>query len=288
MFSAILLASMLISGYQETLYPEWKQTFEVDEMIYQEKSDFWEISIFDNKRFGRVVAMDGIIQLTEADEFIYHEMMSHVALLTHPDPKSVLIVGGGDGGLLREVLRHNNLEKIVQVEIDPTMIELSKKYLPNVHQGAYDNPRATIVIEDAAVYVRDTNEKFDVVICDTNDPEGAAAILFSKEFYGNCKRVLNPGGILICQNGVPFMQKDELKTTRENRLPFFKHVEFFAAPVPTYVGGFMAFGWASDKKYRVSLKVLQERLKKIDGKMKYYTPEIHKASFALPQYMLDE
>ena len=150
MFSAILLASLLISGYQETLYPEWKQTFTVDKMIYQEKSDFWEISIFDNERYGRVVAMDGIIQLTESDEFIYHEMMAHIALFTHPDPKSVLIVGGGDGGLLREVLRHKNLEKIVQVEIDPTMIELSKKYLPNVSQGAFDNPRATIVIQDAA------------------------------------------------------------------------------------------------------------------------------------------
>lgn len=288
MFSAILLASMLISGYQETLYPEWKQTFEVDQMIYQEKSDFWEISIFDNKLFGRVVAMDGIIQLTEADEFIYHEMMSHVALLSHPNPKSVLIIGGGDGGLLREVLRHKNLDKIIQVEIDPTMIELSKKYLPNVSQGAFDNPRATIVIEDAAVYVQDTEEKFDVVICDTNDPKGPAAVLFSKEFYGNCKRVLNPGGILICQNGVPFMQKDEITTTRENRLPHFKHVEFFTAPVPTYVGGFMAFGWASDKRHRVSTKTLHDRLLKLDGKMKYYTPGIHKAAFALPQYMLDQ
>lgn len=287
MFSAILLASLLVSGYQETLYPEWKQTFTVDEMIYQEKSDFWEISIFDNQRYGRVVAMDGIIQLTEKDEFIYHEMMSHVALLTHPDPKAVLIVGGGDGGLLREVLRHKNLEKIVQVEIDPAMIELSKKYLPNVNQGAFDNPRAQIVIQDAAEYVKDTQDRFDVVICDTNDPEGPAAVLFSEEFYGNCKRVLNNGGILINQNGVPFMQKSEMTTTYNNRSPHFKHVKFFIAPVPTYVGGFMAFGWASDKNYRVSTKTIAERLANIDGSMKYYTPEIHKAAFALPQFMLD-
>ena len=288
MLQTFLFASMLISGFQETLYPEWKQTFNVDKMIYQEKTDLWEIAIFDNKRFGRVVTMDGIVQLTEADEFIYHEMMSHVALFTHPDPKSALIIGGGDGGLLREVLRHKNLETIVQVESNPTMIELSKKYLPNVNQGAFDNPRARVVIEDAAVFVRDTSEKFDVIICDTNDPEGAAAALFSKEFYGNCKRSLNPGGILICQSGVPFMQKDELITTRANRIPFFKHVEFFIAPVPTYVGGFMAFGWACDKNYRISLKTLHEKLNNIECKMKYYTPEIHKASFAIPQYMLDQ
>ena len=288
MFSTILLASLLVSGYQETLYPEWKQTFTIDEMIYQEKSDFWEISIFENERYGKVVAMDGIIQLTEKDEFIYHEMMSHVALLTHPDPKSVLILGGGDGGLLREVLRHKNLEKIIQVEIDPTMIELSKKYLPNVSQGAFDNPRAKIVIQDAAKYVKETMERFDVVIVDSNDPEGPAAVLFTSEFYGNCKKVLTPGGILINQNGVPFMQKSELRDSLKNRKPHFKNVDFFVAPVPTYVGGFMAFGWASDRKHRPGIKAIEERLAQIEGKMKYYTPAIHKAAFALPQYMLEE
>jgi spermidine synthase len=287
MIATALLAALLVTGYQETLYPEWKQTFSIEEMIYQEKSDFWDLAIFENSRFGRVMAMDGIIQLTEKDEFIYHEMMAHVPLLAHSDPKSVLIIGGGDGGLLREVLRHENLEKIIQVEIDPTVIELSRKYMPSVPNGAYDNPRAKVVIQDASKYVKETEETFDVIICDSNDPEGPAKVLFTTEFYGDCKALLNPNGIFVNQNGVPFMQKSELTLTKEHRQPHFKQVSFFVAPVPTYAGGFMAFGWASDKKYKVSEKVLQERLSKIKGKMRYYTPAIHRASFALPQYMLD-
>lgn len=287
MIGATLLAALLVSGYQETLYPEWKQTFSVEEMLYQEKSDFWDLSIFENSRFGRVLAMDGVIQFTEKDEFIYHEMMAHVPLLSHPNPKSVLIIGGGDGGLLREVLRHDYLEKVVQVEIDPNVIELSKKYFPSLSNGAFNNPKATLVIQDAAKYVKETEETFDVIICDSNDPEGPAKVLFSTEFYGDCKQILNPNGIFVNQNGVPFVQNSELKLTEENRKPHFKQVSFFVAPIPTYVGGFMAFGWASDKKYKLSEKVLQDRLSQVKGKMRYYTPSVHRASFALPQYMLD-
>ena len=287
MIATALLAALLVTGYQESLYPEWKQTFSIEEMIYQEKSEFWDLVIFENSRFGRIFALDGVIQLTEKDEFIYHEMMAHVPLLSHPNPKSILIIGGGDGGLLREVLRHEYLEKVIQVEIDPTVIELSKKYLPSVSNGAYDNPKATIVIQDASKYVKETEETFDVIICDSNDPEGPAKVLFSPEFYGDCKAILNPQGIFVNQNGVPFMQKSELALTQENRKPHFNHVSFFVAPVPTYVGGLMAFGWASDKKYKVSEKVLQDRLAKVKGKMRYYTPAIHRASFALPQYMLE-
>src|SRR5579872_6396932 len=161
MIASALLAALLVTGYQESLYPEWKQTFSIEEMIYQEKSEFWDLAIFENSRFGRIIALDGIIQLTERDEFIYHEMMAHVPLLAHSDPKSVLIIGGGDGGLLREVLRHEYLEKIIQVEIDPSVIELSKKYLPSVSNGAYENPRAKIVIQDASKYVKETEETFD-------------------------------------------------------------------------------------------------------------------------------
>lgn len=288
MFTSFLLAAVLISGYEETLYPDWKQTFTIDEMIYQEKSEFWDLAIFENSRFGRVLALDGIIQLTEKDEFIYHEMMAHVPLLAHPDPKSVLIIGGGDGGLLREVLRHENLEKIVQVEIDPSVIELSKKYLPSLSRGSFENPRADIIIQDAAKYVKETDQTFDVIICDSNDPEGPAKVLFSTEFYGDCKKILNQGGIFVNQNGVPFMQKSELILTTENRKPHFKNVDFYIAPIPTYVGGYMAFGWASDKKYNPTEKALKNRLSQIKGSMKYYTPAIHRAAFALPQYMLDK
>lgn len=284
-----MIAFMLLAAeFQETLYPDWKQTFSVDEMIYEEKTDFWTLNIFENRLFGRVMAMDGIIQLTEQDEYVYHEMMAHVPLLTHPDPKSVLIVGGGDGGLLREVLRHESLEKIVQVEIDRTVIELAKKYFPKVCAGAYDNPRAQIVIQDAAQFVKETPDRFDVILVDSNDPEGAAQILFTSEFYGNCKRILNPGGILVNQNGVPFLQNTELALTKKNRAPHFKHATFYVLASPTYTGGLMALGWACDKKYSVSQKLLKKRLSKIAGPMRYYTPAVHKASFSLPAFMVHQ
>src|SRR5690606_205611 len=247
MFGSFLIASLLTTGsFQETLYPDWKQTFSIDQMIFQEKTDFWDLAIFENKLFGRVLALDGIIQLTVKDESAYHEMIVHVPLFTHPKPKSVLIVGGGDGGILRETLKHKNLETIIQVEIDQAVINLSKKYFPKISDGAFENPRAKVVIQDAAKFVKETEERFDCIIVDSNDPEGPAKVLFTDEFYGNCKRVLKEGGILVNQNGVPFLQKEEMALTEKARGTHFKHVTFYLTSVPTYVGGLMALGWASD------------------------------------------
>ncbi len=272
---------------KEALYSGWAQNFVVDQVIFEEQTDHWDLSIFENNQFGRVMCIDGTIQLTEKDEFVYHEMMAHVPLLSHGDAKKVLIIGGGDGGLLREVLRHDYLESATLVEIDAQVIEVSKKYMPMVSQGAFDNPKAKIIIQDATQFVRDTTEQFDVILCDSTDPEGPGAGLFTSEFYADCKKRLTPGGIFANQNGAPFVQKEEIRLTFNNRTPHFKHVSFYVAPVPTYVGGFMAFGWASDQKHGVSETLLKERLKRVKGKMRYYTPAIHKASFALPQYVLD-
>lgn len=287
MLTSFLLATALTTNFHETLYPDWKQTFTIDQIIYEENTDYWNLSIFENGQFGRVLALDGIIQLTEKDEYSYHEMMVHVPILTHPNPKSVLIIGGGDGGSLREVLRHKSLENITQVEIDPTVIELSKTYFPTLSQGAFDDPRANIVIQDASIFVKETEQKFDVIIIDSNDPEGSAQVLFSSEFYGDCKNILNEGGILVNQNGVPFLQPEELTLTENNRKPHFKNVGFYITSVPTYVGGLMALGFASDATYEISEEVLKERLTNMEGKMKYYTPAVHIASFALPQFMMD-
>ena len=257
-------------------------------MIHREKSDYWDLLIFENPLFGRVLAIDGTIQTTQADEAVYHEMMAHVPLLTHADPKTVLIIGGGDGGLLREVLRHPRIEKAILVEIDPSVIELTKKYMPTLCANAFNDPRTKIVIQDASVYVKESKETFDVILCDSTDPIGPGKVLFTEEFYGNCKARLNENGIFVNQNGVPFLQPDEIPLTRKNRSPHFKQTTYYIASIPSYAGGLMALGWASDKKYRFSEKKLRERLSEISGEMKYYTPAIHKAAFALPQFMLDQ
>ena len=280
-------ASLSAERYQETLYPEWGQSFEIGKMIHQEKSEYWDLAIFENPLFGRVFAIDGVIQTTEKDEAFYHEIMSHVPLMAHENPVSVLIIGAGDGGVLREVLRHETVQKAVMVEIDPAVIELSKKHLPEWSNGAFDDPRAKIVIQDASKFVKETEEMFDVIICDSNDPEGPAKVLFSPEFYGDCKKRLNPKGIFVNQNGVPLLQEKELQLTLENRKPHFKYVTYYVAPVPTYVGGYMALGWASDTFYKPSERKLAARMEKVRGKLRYYTPAVHKASFALPQYVLD-
>lgn len=286
----LFLAAWTLSAqekFNETLYSEWTQSFAVSQLIHREKSDYWDLAIFENPIFGRILSIDGVIQTTERDNAIYHEMMTHVPLLTHGNAKSVLIIGGGDGGTLREVLRHEGIEKAVMVEIDRRVMDLCKEFMPSLSNGAFENPRAHIIIQDAAQFIKETSDSYDVIICDSCDPVGAGKVLFGCEFYGDCKAHLNPGGIFVNQNGVPFMQKDEMKLTYDNRKPHFKYVSFYVAPVPTYIGGFMAFGWASDKSYRVSEKTLQERMAKIKDTMKYYTPAIHKASFNLPQFMLD-
>lgn len=289
-FSSLFCASALQAQeqwYNETLYPEWGQRIRMDEVIYEEKTELQDLVIFENARFGRVLALDGVIQLTEADEYVYHEMLAHVPLLAHGNARRVLIIGGGDGGMLREVLRHPTVETVVQVEIDPSVIELSKKWIPNVSRGSFDDPRLQLIIADGAKFVHETDQRFDVIICDSTDPIGPGEVLFTSEFYGNCKRVLNPKGIFVNQNGVPFLQGFEVTDTYNNRKDHFAVTTFYLAPVPTYAGGFMAFGWATDcEDYAdVSQKVLQKRLSKIDGKMKYYTPKIHQASFALPPFI---
>jgi spermidine synthase len=281
------ISSLCATGhYQESLYPAWRQTFEITQMIHQEKTDIWDVAIFENPAFGRVLAIDGTIQTTERDEFVYHEMLVHPALIAHGKASQVLIIGGGDGGALREVLRHKDVEKVVLVEIDRAIIDLTKLYMPTLSNGAFEDPRVEVVIQDAAVYLKETEKMFDVILCDSCDPIGACSVLFTKEFYGDCKNHLNVGGIFINQNGVPFMQKEEFHSSIKNRKAHFQNVTFYVAPVPTYAGGFMAFGWASDAKYNIPLNTVKKRLEKVSGKMKYYTPAIQKGAFALPAFML--
>lgn len=275
--------------WSETLYDAYGQTFSVDKIYFESKTEHQHLMIFHNAVFGRVMVLDGIVQTTEKDEFIYHEMLAHVPLLSHANAKRVLIIGGGDGGILREVCKHSSVEHITQVEIDQAVIDMAKEYLPAHSNGAFDDPRANIVIDDGIKFVTESNEKFDIIISDSTDPIGPGEVLFSSPFYQGCKRCLNDNGILVTQNGVAFMQPDEVTTTAKRLAPLFKDHSFYGAAVPTYIGGIMTFAWASDNnEYRnPEPDTLRQRFEEAKIKTSYYNPEIHQASFALPQYIMN-
>ena len=275
--------------WSETLYDAYGQSFSVDKIYFESKTDHQHLMIFHNAMFGRVMVLDGIVQTTEKDEFIYHEMLTHVPLIAHGKAKRILIIGGGDGGILREVCKHSSVEHVTQIEIDQAVIDMAKEYLPGHSNGAFDDTRANIVIDDGIKFVTETNEKFDVIISDSTDPIGPGKVLFTSPFYEGCKRCLNDGGILATQNGVAFMQPDEVTTTAKRLAPVFKDHSFYSAAVPTYVGGIMTFAWGSDNsEYRsIDLNTLHRRFEAANIKTNYYNPEVHNASFALPQYIVN-
>lgn len=275
--------------WTETLYSSYGQSFRVDEVLFEEKSDHQHLMIFRNEQFGRVLALDGIVQTTERDEFIYHEMLTHVPLVAHGNAQRVLIIGGGDGGILREVCRHNTVKHVTQVEIDASVIELAKTWFPAHSNGAYDDARATIVIGDGFDFVQTTQERFDVIISDSTDPLGPGEVLFSKDFYAGCQRSLNAGGVLVTQNGVPFMQPGELTNTAARLSKLFVDRRFYTAAVPSYIGGLMTFAWASNNPdlARIDLDTLKQRWMSQNITSRYYTPDMHQAAFALPRYLLD-
>ncbi len=274
----------------ETLYPYWGQRFRVTRELARTKSDFQDIAIVDTEFHGRVMLLDGVVQITEADEFVYQEMLAHVPLLAHGDAKSVLIIGAGDGGVLKRVLMHKSVAKAVMVEIDGEVIRLSKEFLPAIGGDAWTDKRADVIVGDGIDYVkRAPDASFDVIIVDSTDPIGVGEVLFTDEFYQNCARILTDRGLIVNQCGVPFMQADELRETSARRGNFFPHVTAYIAAVPTYVGGYMTLGWAGKDAAltTLSIETITERAKSagILGTTSYWSPQIHVAAFWLPPYI---
>lgn len=274
--------------FQEKLFPHVRQTFEITKILFEERTEHQSLVIFETPTYGRVLALDDIIQVTEKDEFVYHEMMTHTPIVAHGKAKKVLIIGGGDGGILREALRHKSVQKVTMVEIDRSVVDMCLKYMPSIPQKAFNDKRTDLVIDDGAKFVATTKERYDVVIVDSTDPMGPGEVLFTEQFYKNCRRCLTDKGILVNQNGVPFMQPDEITMTYRRRKKFFKDTSFYIAAVPSYYGGFMTLGWASNNKKarHVPLATLERRVKAAKLKAtKYYTPDIHRACFALPAFV---
>lgn len=277
-----------MGDYQETLYEGYGQYFGMDKVLHEVRTEHQHLVIFDNARMGRVMALDGVIQTTEADEFIYHEMLTHVPIFAHGLAKRVLIIGGGDGGMLREVAKHRGVEQITMVEIDATVVEMCKQFLPNHSRGAFDDPRLNLVIDDGMRFVANCKETFDVIISDSTDPIGPGEVLFTENFYQACRRCLSEGGILVTQNGTPFMQLSGVQNTASRLQGLFPDWHFYQAAVPTYIGGAMTFAWgATDTALRkLPLETLRQRFTGSGIVTRYYNPDIHQGAFALPQYVL--
>ncbi|RAI56183.1 polyamine aminopropyltransferase [Roseicella frigidaeris] len=284
---------MTDSWVNETLYAAWGQRFRVLRELARVRSEFQDIMVFESETHGRVMLLDGVVQITEADEFVYQEMLTHVPLLAHGAARRVLIIGAGDGGVLRRVLQHGTVERAVMVEIDGEVIRLAKEHLPGIAGDAWSDPRAEVIVGDGIDYVRQAPAaSFDVVIVDSTDPIGVGEALFTDEFYANCARLLSARGLVVNQCGVPFMQADELRETSLRRRKSFPDVFAYVAAVPTYVGGFMTLGWAAKDTALRQVEAAEIRRRAaaagILGATRYWTPEIHVGAFNLPPYIAEQ
>lgn len=255
----------------------------IEQMIEQYDSPFQRIEVYQTKPFGRMLVLDGVIMCTEWDEHAYHEMLAHVPMFTHPKPEKVLVVGGGDGGTIREVLKHPTVKEAVLCEIDEHVIRLSKKHLPKL-ASALDDHRVKIVCEDGAKYVKDHKDSFDIILVDSSDPIGPATVLFSEEFYASMRDALRDGGIAATQSESFFYHGDIVQTLTGYSKKLFAVPGYYFTVVPTYPSGIIGFTFCSKKHH--PLKGLDEsRIAGMQSQLRYYNTAIHRGAFALPSFI---
>jgi len=254
----------------------------VKEVLYSGQSEFQKIDVIDTEAYGKVLLLDGLVMTTEKDEFFYHEMISHMPLLAHPNPEKVLVIGGGDGGTIREVLKHPSVKEIVLCEIDRKVIEVSKQFFPAI-AGQIDNPKVKIHIEDAVEYIKAQKNCFDVVLIDSTDPLGPGVGLFTEEFYTNVRESLNENGVMAAQTESPIVCQKEFKLINSLLNKVFKIVKPYFAPVPTYPGAYWSWTFCSETvEPEIKNKDLAAEL---ETSSKYYNREIYKAVLAVPNYV---
>ena len=273
--------------YDEEPYLGSRLQLRIDKLLHEDRTAHQHLVVFENEAFGRVLALDGIVQTTERDEFVYHEMLVHVPLLAHGAVRQVLIIGGGDGGSLEETLKHRDVERVTMVELDPVVIELSRRFLPSIGGDAFDDRRTELVIGDGLEFVAESRGRFDLIIVDSTDPVGPGKVLFTEAFYRNCRACLEPGGILVTQNSVPFLQPEAVGEPIPVLKRLFADATCYLAAVPSYFGGVMAFGWASDdpELRAVPVEELERRHRAAGIATDFYSPDVHQAAFALPPHV---
>lgn len=270
--------------FSEMHTPDVKLSIRVDKQLYTEQSEFQRIDVFESKEFGRFLTLDGLMMLTEKDEFIYHEMITHVAMASNPDIKKILVIGAGDGGTVRELTRYNTALHIDMVEIDERVVEVSKKYLVQT-ACKLDDPRVHIYYEDGLRFVRKKENCYDLIIVDSTDPFGPGEGLFTSEFYGNCYNALTENGILINQHESPYYNDDAKAMQRAHKRikEFFNVCMVYQVHIPTYPSGHWLFGFASK-----SINPLNADFAKWNAlgiKTAYYNTDLHVGCFAVPNYV---
>ena len=274
----------------ETLFDAlgFRMTFKVDKVLYEMRTEHQHLVLFEQPFFGKMLMLDGATQITKKDEFIYQEMMSHVPLFAHGSARDVLIIGGGDCGIAEEVLKHRSVRCLTQVEIDPAVVKFAKEHFPEFTKPVFADKRFESVIDDGMKYVARTERQFDAIIVDSTDPQGPGKVLFSHKFYAACKRCLNKGGVLVTQNGVPLFQPAELASSISKFRKLFADSTCYVAAIPTYIGGHMAMGWATDDRSlrQTPVKTIAARYRRAGSfSTRYWTPEVHAAAFALPRFI---
>jgi spermidine synthase len=276
----------MITEYRETYEKGCFLGFAVEEMLATETSQFQKIDLFRSSSHGVVMALDGLIQLTERDEYVYHEMISHVPLLVHPDPQHVLIIGGGDGGTAREVSKHPEVKHVDMCEIDGKVVELCKKHFPSTAIGM-ENQKVQVTVGDGIEWVKKApNNSYDVVIIDSSDPVGPGVGLFNATFYREVLRILKPSGVVVAQGESPLYQVSAVRNLRKAMREVFPITSTYLASIPTYPSGLWSFAFAS--KGIEPFEVDHVRAKQITQTCKYYNEAIHRASFALPTHLIEE
>ncbi|MCM8900860.1 polyamine aminopropyltransferase [Caldicoprobacter algeriensis] len=266
--------------YTEKQTPNVGITCKTISTLVVEKTNYQELAIIDTVQYGRMLVLDGMVQTTVKDEFVYHEMITHIPLFTHPNPKTVAVIGGGDGGTVREALKHPSVERVYLVEIDERVVENSKKYLPEISCGLSD-PRCEVLFQDGIEFIAQHENSFDVVLVDSTEPIGPATGLFSKDFYSSIYRALKEDGLFVAQTESPFFNAQLIRSVYASIKQIFPVTRLYLASIPTYPSGLWSFTLGS-KRYD-PLEVDEEKILEIDTK--YYSPEIHKSVFKLPRFV---
>lgn len=271
--------------YSEAQTPDVKLSIRVDRQLYAGRSEFQRIDVFESPEFGRFLALDGYMMLTEKDEFIYHEMITHPVMAVHPAVRDVLVIGAGDGGVVRELTRYADITRIDMVEIDPQVVAVCKQYLPQTACRLEDE-RVKIFYEDGVRFVRSRENCYDLIIVDSTDPFGPGEGLFTKEFYGSCYKALRPDGVLVNQHESPFYAADALAAQRAHKriVESFPIAKVYQAYIPTYPSGHWLFGFAS-KRYHPLRDLDAERWNARGLACRYYTTNLHRGAFCLPAYV---